>query len=46
MKAKIDRLQGGNPEALEAKVKQHYGTEEAEEDSSVSGYVGFVSSHC
>lgn len=46
MKAKIDRLQGGNPEALEAKVKQHYGTDEAEEDSSVSGYVGFVSSHC
>jgi len=38
-KAKIDRLQGGNPEALEAKVKQHYGTEEAEEDSSVSGYI-------
>jgi len=39
-KAKIDRLQGGNPEALEAKVKQHYGADEAEEDSSVSGYVG------
>jgi len=38
-KAKIDRLQGGNPEALEAKVKQHYGTDEAEEDSSVSGYI-------
>jgi len=38
-KAKIDRLQGGNPEALEAKVKQHYGTDEAEEDPSVSGYI-------
>merc|ERR1712116_105573 len=38
-KAKIDRLQGGNPEALEAKVKQHYGADEAEEDSSVSGYI-------
>merc|ERR1712116_71733 len=38
-KAKIDRLQGENPEALEAKVKQHYGADEAEEDSSVSGYL-------
>jgi len=38
-KAKIDRLQGGNPEALEAKVKQHYGSDDAEEDTSVSGYI-------
>lgn len=38
-KAKIDRLQGGNPEALESKVKQHYGSDDNEEDSSVSGYI-------
>lgn len=38
-KAKIDRLQGGNPEALEQKVKQHYGSEDAEDDSTVQGYV-------
>jgi len=38
-KAKIDRLQGGNPEALEQKVKQHYGSEDADEESSVQGYL-------
>lgn len=32
-------MQGGNPEALEQKVKQHYGSEDAEEDSTVQGYV-------
>jgi hypothetical protein len=34
-------LQGGNPDALEQKVKQHYGSEDAEEDSTVQGYVNF-----
>lgn len=38
-KAKIDRLQGGNPEALEQKVKQHYGSEDADDDSTVQGYL-------
>ncbi|KZS04294.1 thioredoxin-like protein 1 [Daphnia magna] len=38
-KTKIDRLQGGNPDALEQKVKQHYGSDDAEEDSSVQGYL-------
>jgi hypothetical protein len=32
-------LQGGNPDALEQKVKQHYGSEDAEEDCTVQGYV-------
>ena len=41
LQAKIDRMQGGNPEALEQKVKQHYGSEDAEEDSTVQGYVNF-----
>nr|QWA14831.1 thioredoxin [Diaphanosoma celebensis] len=38
-KAKVDRLEGGNPEALEQKVKQHYGSDDGEEDASVQGYL-------
>lgn len=42
VQAKIDRLQGGNQEALEQKVKQHYGSEDAEDDSTVQGYVRII----
>jgi len=38
-KAKIDRLEGGNPDALEQKVKQHYGSDDGEEDAGVQGYL-------
>jgi hypothetical protein len=39
LQAKIDRLEGGNPDALEQKVKQHYGSDDGEEDAGVQGYV-------
>ncbi len=38
-RTKIDRMQGGNPQELEQKVKQHYGSEDADDDTAVQGYV-------
>lgn len=37
---RIDRLQGADPSALETKVRQHYGPENAtEDDGAVAGHV-------
>jgi len=38
-RTKIDRMQGGNPQELEQKVKQHYGSEDADDDTAVQGYL-------
>jgi thioredoxin-like negative regulator of GroEL len=42
-RVKLDRLQGADPNALEAKIQQYYGSEETEEDSGVAGHVIFFS---
>ncbi|XP_059480880.1 thioredoxin-like protein 1 [Neocloeon triangulifer] len=38
-RVKLDRLQGADPNALEAKVQQYYGSEEVEEESGVAGHM-------
>ncbi|CAB3370249.1 Hypothetical predicted protein [Cloeon dipterum] len=38
-RVKLDRLQGADPNGLEAKIQQYYGTDEAEEDSGVAGHM-------
>ncbi len=46
-KAKLDRLQGADPQALETKIKQHYGTEATadgeDEDCGVPGVMNLSS---
>lgn len=38
----MDRLQGADPTALESKIQQYYGTDDAEESEAVAGHVSAV----
>ena len=41
-KVKIDELRGADPAALEKKIKQHIGSDAADDDVGVPGHVCFV----
>lgn len=38
----MDRLQGADPNALENKIQQYYGSEDGEENEAVAGHVSAV----
>ncbi len=41
-KVKIDEVKGADPAALEAKIKQHIGSADADDDIGVPGHVSLV----